>query len=334
MIPPLSPDPVPSQLQQNQKQQKQSKTPTPSTPSSTTSSTSSAFFASSSSSSSPSPAPLSGGKTKKGYPRIKLARDKVHISSPVLVEMNNVGLSKARSLEDLLSSAGGSRESSPQRHGSPHSERKASPGRFPVLPPLPATPGTSGSSSAGGKGKGSVDAESSRSSGGSGVITKRKLVKVKSAGKAGGKRFSETPRVSGVPHHILTQSSSPPRDPSPEHRGVTHTTSVPTPPPYPALGSGGRKHSKNSSNTQHLKKYVAVSSYQSSVSGSLSFQAGDKCVLLRKTPDGWWLVNIGGREGWTPEDYWKEEAWVRPTIMYSLHKVFVCLQQKPLGKFW
>jgi hypothetical protein len=284
---PATPNPAPSQqqLQQYQKQQKQSKTPAPSTPSSTSSSS---FFASS-----PSPA---GGKTKKGYSKVKVARDKVQISSPVLVEMNSVGLSKAKSLEDLLSAAS-SRESSPQRHGSPHSERKASPGRFSVFPPLPAPPG-------------------SPRTGSSGVV-KRKLVKVKSAGKAGGKRASETPLVSGVPHHILTQSSSPPRDPSPEHRGVTHTTSVPTPPPFPPpLTTGGRKHSKDLTNSgHHLKTYVALSSYQSSVNGSLSFQAGDKCVLRRKTPDGWWLVNIGGREGWTPEVYWKEEAWTQTTTI-------------------
>ena len=293
--------PTPSH-QHHQKQQKQPKTPAPSTPSSTSSSSSysSAFFSSS------SPSPAAGGKTKKGYPKIRVARDKVQISSPVLVEMNSVGLSKAKSLEDLLSAAGSSRESSPQRHGSPHSERKASPSRFPILPPLPAPPGV------GGKGKGAAVAESeSPRPGSSGGVVKRKLGTVKSGGKVGGRRVSDSPTVSGVPHHILTQSGSPPRDPSPEHRGVTHTTSVPTLPPHPPPPmSGLRKHSNNLTG-QHLKTYVAVSSYNSTVSGSLSFQARDKCVLLRKTPDGWWLVNIGGREGWTPEVYWKEEAWVR-----------------------
>ena len=141
-----------------------------------------------------------------------------------------------------------------------------------------------------------MDSDSSKSGG------KRKLAKVKSAGKLGARRTSETPQV---PHHVLTQSSSPPRDPSPEHRGVTHTNSVPTPPPAPT----GSRSSKEAG--RHLKTHVALSSYHTSVSGCLSFQAGDKCVLLRKTPDGWWLVNIGGREGWTPEVYWKEEAWVR-----------------------
>ena len=272
-------DPVQSQQQQQQqKQPKQSKTPTPS------SSSAAAFFPA---------APYQGGKQKRGYPKLKVARNKVQISSPVLVEMNNVGLSKAKSLESLLeATASGSREPSPQRHGSPHSERKASPARFPVLPPLPTAAGS------GSKGK----ADDSTRVG----ISKPKLVKVKSTGKAGIKRNSEIPQV---PHHVLTQSGSPPRDSaSPEHRGVTHTTSVPIPPASAPTSASGWRQAKNE--RRHLKSYVAISSYQSSVSGSLTFQAGDKCVRLRMTPDGWWLVNIGGREGWAPEAYWKEEAWV------------------------
>lgn len=290
------------------KPQKLSKTP--STPSSITSTSSSSFFpvSSSSSSSSSSPAPPPTGKQRKGYPKIKVARNRVQISSPVLVEMNNIGLSRAKSLEDLLGA--NSRETSPQRHGSPHSERKASPGRFPVLPPIPTNVSSVG------KGKGSGDAENPKGSN----AVKRKLAKVKSAGRLGGRKSSsDTPTV---PHHVLTQSSSPPRDPSPEHRSVTHTTSSPSPSPLPPFLKNFNKH-ELSSPPRHLKTYVAVSNYKSSVSGSLSFQSGDKCVLLRKTPDGWWLVNIGGREGWTPEGYWKEEAWVRTTSLYILYPSYI-----------
>ena len=287
-------DPAQSTHQQQRRPHKLSKTP--STPSS---SSSSALFGSSS----PSHAPQ-GGKQKKGYPKLKVARDKVQISSPVLVEMNNVGLTKAKSLEDLLAATSGSREVSPQRHGSPHSERKVSPGRFPVLPPLPL--------------RGKAD-DGSRFGG----PTKHKLTKVKSVGKVGIRRRSEIPQV---PHHVLTQSGSPPRDPSPEHRGVTHTTSVPTPPPLiPAPFLAGGRHPRVPGH--HLKSYVALSSYQSSVNGSLSFQAGDKCVRRRTTPDGWWLVNIGGREGWTPEAYWKEEAWVSVChlcVLVSVPRHIVC----------
>ena len=273
------------QEQQQQKQRKQSKSATPSTPSSASSSSS--FF---------SPSPLSLGKPRKLYPKLKVSRDKVHISSPVLVE-KKTGLTKAKSLEDLLGSPG-SRESSPQRLGSPQSERKGSPGRVPVFPPIPTATSV---------GKGTTGHTSS---------DLKSRVKSKSGGKVktgrAGKRHSEIQ----VPHHVLQSSCSPPRGPSPEHRGVTHTTSVPIPPPIPHNGPSV----KETSSSLHLKTYVALSSYQSQVANSLSFQAGDKCVLLRMTQDGWWLVNIGGREGWTPEAYWREEAWVS-NIIYMYEKI-------------
>ncbi len=59
------------------------------------------------------------------------------------------------------------------------------------------------------------------------------------------------------------------------------------------------------------KTYVAISSYNSQAPGCLSFRDGDRCILVNKTQDGWWLVNIGGREGWTPGDFWEEEKRVR-----------------------
>lgn len=260
---------------QQQKQQKQSKTPTSSTPSSTTSS------------SSFSPSPVSQGKHKKLYPKLKLAsRDKVQISSPVLVEMNGGGLTRAKSLEDLLAS-NSSRETSPQRLGSPQAEKKAGPARVPVYPPIPV----GGGSGKGSKGPADQANSESKSAG-------KSKVKIKT-GKLG-KRTSDTQM-----NRSAVQPNSPPSGPSPEHRSVTHTVSVPTQPLPPQGG-----HLKKGPSV-HLKTYVAVSKYKSQVTNSLNFQAGDKCVLLRKTDDGWWLVNIGGREGWTPEAYWREETKVR-----------------------
>ena len=171
-----------------------------------------------------------------------------------------------------------------------------SPGRVPILPPVPT-----------GKGKGSEPSESKS------IIAalKPKPGKVK-VGKAK-KRSSSNVELclshtknSEVPHHLL-QSSSPPRGPSPVHRSITHSTSVPLHPVPNRLGRLPKE-------SVHLKTYVAMSDYQSQDDGCLSFQAGDKCVLLRKTNDGWWLVNIGGREGWTPEGFWKEEAWVSHVV--------------------
>lgn len=252
-------------MSQQQKQQKQQKPPTSCTP---------------------SPSSSSQGKQKKPYPKLKVSRDKVQISSPVLVEMNG-GLTRAKSLEELLSS-NSSRETSPQRLGSPQSERKGSPGRVPVLPQVPI----------GGKGRGSEPSESK------GLIGAQKSKGKLKVGRV--KRTSEP----HVPHHML-QSSSPPRGPSPEHHGITHTTSV----PFSTPSQQGRLVKES----VHLMTYVALSNYQSQMAGCLSFKAGDKCVLLRKTQDGWWLVNIGGREGWTPEGCWKEEAWVSLGVHFSLN---------------
>lgn len=53
-----------------------------------------------------------------------------------------------------------------------------------------------------------------------------------------------------------------------------------------------------------LQTYVAVASYTAQTDGCLSFNAGDHCVLLKTTNERWWLVNIGGTEGWVPGTFW------------------------------
>lgn len=80
---------------------------------------------------------------------------------------------------------------------------------------------------------------------------------------------------------------------SPTHRPLLQSISQPT------LGVG------------FPLTYVAMSSYTSQAPGCLSFSEGDKCVVINTTKDGWWLVNIGGREGWTPGEFWREEKRVR-----------------------
>ena len=54
------------------------------------------------------------------------------------------------------------------------------------------------------------------------------------------------------------------------------------------------------------KTYVAIEQYQSQGEGCLSFREGDKCVLVNSVGP-WWLVNIGGREGWTPAEFWQAD---------------------------
>ena len=86
----------------------------------------------------------------------------------------------------------------------------------------------------------------------------------------------------------------PPRNTSPHHP-VMHTVSEPF-------------RSRDETDTPHVKTYIALSSYTSQVAGCISFSIGDKCVLVQGTKnDKWWLVNIGGKEGWAPANYWQED---------------------------
>lgn len=103
------------------------------------------------------------------------------------------------------------------------------------------------------------------------------------------------------------------RSPSP-HKPLSQTISAPShpvPTPTPQFQQGRQTEAVLP------KTYFAISDYASQVEGCLSFREGDRCVLLQKTRDGWWLVNIGGREGWTPGDFWEEETRVRG-LLYSV----------------
>ena len=97
----------------------------------------------------------------------------------------------------------------------------------------------------------------------------------------------------------MERSTSPPNGPVSASRG----------------GKGGHSHHPliHTVSTPNLdpilpKTYVSISSYTSETEGCLSFNEGDRCVLIQQNKEGWWLVNIGGREGWTPGEYWKEDT--------------------------
>lgn len=62
------------------------------------------------------------------------------------------------------------------------------------------------------------------------------------------------------------------------------------------------------------KRYMAVHSYTAPKEGCLSFSAGETCTVKQKKSDGWWLVRVGEREGWTPGNYWKEESRVSSAL--------------------
>ena len=79
---------------------------------------------------------------------------------------------------------------------------------------------------------------------------------------------------------------------SPGHKPLEHTISS----PIPMTTEGGPP-----------RAFIAHCDYVSQTEGCLSFSKGDRCVLVKNTPGGWWLVSINGKEGWTPSDYWDEE---------------------------
>ena len=53
-----------------------------------------------------------------------------------------------------------------------------------------------------------------------------------------------------------------------------------------------------------IDTFTAVESYVAQSDVCLSFNTNDCCALLRKTDQNWWLVNIGGKEGWVPGTFW------------------------------
>jgi len=65
-----------------------------------------------------------------------------------------------------------------------------------------------------------------------------------------------------------------------------------------------------------MQTYVAVASYTAQTNICLSFNAGDHCVLLKTTNERWWLVNIGGIEGWVPGTFWDASMKVSKIILY------------------
>ena len=56
------------------------------------------------------------------------------------------------------------------------------------------------------------------------------------------------------------------------------------------------------------KTYIAIEDYTSQAPSCLTFKSGDRCVLMKTSAGGWWFVNIGGREGWTPGEFWQEDS--------------------------
>jgi len=52
--------------------------------------------------------------------------------------------------------------------------------------------------------------------------------------------------------------------------------------------------------------YEAIEDYLASSEEMISFGCGQKIEVLEKHDEGWWYVNINGKEGWAPSTYLKE----------------------------
>lgn len=68
-----------------------------------------------------------------------------------------------------------------------------------------------------------------------------------------------------------------------------------------------------------IETFTAMEGYVAQSDICLSFNTGDCCALLRKTDQNWWLVNIGGREGWVPGSFWTASSHVSTTWKACTH---------------
>ena len=110
-------------------------------------------------------------------------------------------------------------------------------------------------------------------------------------------------RVAGKkPYHRLNVSALPP--PLEQESRYNSPPNV-TPPLH--HGNSSPVFSPSAVGRSNPKTYVAIENYQSQGEGCLSFREGDRCVLVNSVGGGWWLVNIGGKEGWTPAEFWQED---------------------------
>ena len=208
-------------------------------------------------------------------------------------------LKRAKSMEDILSSSKDDYAEIPQGN-SQEMEQKTFQPTPPPLPP-PRVPGGGGKRQSG--------------------ILERYIettpTKTKAAPKAKSvySKFGRTQKpflANGHPPSSSRRSASPPSTQSPT---VTSPDSATSPlksgkgSDTPTDSSQGKRESILSRMIERMQtKYIALHSYSSPKDGCLSFSAGELCTVKQKKNDGWWLVRIGDREGWTPGNYWKEES--------------------------
>ena len=191
---------------------------------------------------------------------------------------------RAKSLENILSSSKDdyaeiSRESSPTFEHEPETFKPTPP----PLPP-PRVPGV--------KRQSTIETTDGPKVG---MLPKPKPAYYRTAN-------AQKPLVNGHAQSGSRRSESPPsrRSPTSPSESQKHESS---------LDNGVRREQVLSKMIEKMqKRYMAVHSYTAPKEGCLSFSAGETCTVKQKKSDGWWLVRVGEREGWTPGNYWKEES--------------------------
>ena len=62
---------------------------------------------------------------------------------------------------------------------------------------------------------------------------------------------------------------------------------------------------KDGETAKDLPRVRAICDYQGHRKTVLSFNKDDEAKLISKSPTGWWCVNLRGRCGWVPGNYWQ-----------------------------
>ena len=118
---------------------------------------------------------------------------------------------------------------------------------------------------------------------------------------------NQTLRLAGLEKALKSKKSPPVR---PVKKTVSATTAAKKPSPPKRPNSSPNKAKKtppprpsNSPAGSRKITYVTIGDYCGYDDSSLSFNEGESVKVLEKNSEGWWYVEIGGREGWVPSTF-------------------------------
>ena len=121
-------------------------------------------------------------------------------------------------------------------------------------------------------------------------------------------------RLHSVSNKQATQNGSspstgrkgPPRPSPPSaNKGKPEAPSRPQPPAASATlnKKTGPPRPANNPTLSRKPAFVTIADYTSDDPSSLSFKDGETVEVIEKNEDGWWYVNIKGKEGWVPSTF-------------------------------